>query len=320
LRVLFFGSSSLSCRVLDALSASSHTVAGVVTQPDQPAGRRMELRATPVGEAVAGTPLPLFKPEKLRRNAALREALGALQPEALAVASYGKLVPPWLLELTPWPLNVHPSPLPLLRGPSPLRTALLDGWGGTEVCIMRMTERLDDGPLLLRRPLAIPAQWNYEELDAAAGQLGGELLVEALTQAEAGQAVLAPQDEAAATYTRVFNRGDTWIDWTQPAMRLADFVRAWDPDIGACSAFTHRDGTRRLKVWRAVAQGAGPGAGQSPGEVVTAEKDDLLVQTGDGLLRLLEVQPENRPRMSAASFNAGQHLRPGMLLGGNSTR
>jgi methionyl-tRNA formyltransferase len=314
LRLLFFGSSRLSCLVLEGLLASRHTVAAVVTQPDQPAGRRMELRATPVGSAAAAAGLAVFKPRRLKHNSDLQTELQGLAVDALAVASYGKLIPVWLLELTPWPLNVHPSPLPLQRGPSPLRTALLEGWHETQCCIMRMTERIDDGPVLLRSPLAIPGGWNYEELESAAGTLGGALLASALDGIAQGTVALTPQTDSAATYTRVFTREDTWLDWSLPAERLADFVRAWDPDLGACTGYFHKDAVRRLKVWRAEPAAAEGAAAAQAGTVLLADKGELLVQAGAGALRLLEVQPENRPRMPVASFMAGQQLAAGMVL------
>lgn len=314
MRVAFFGSSQFSCHVLGGLLASAHEVAVVVTQPDQPAGRRMQLRPTPVCEQAQQAGRRVLKPRRLRGNARLLDALRALELDALAVASYGKIIPPELLNLTPWPLNVHPSALPLLRGPSPLRTALLQGLRETQVCIMRMTPRIDDGPLLLRAALPIPAEWNHSALEQAAGELGGRLLVQALELAQQGRVMLEEQDHAQASYTSVHNRADTWIDWTRSNGALADFVRAWDPDAGACTSYRSCAGPRRLKLWRARSAGSGDSMAQ-PGQIIEASKHELLVQTGGGALSLLEVQPESRSRMAVDSFLAGGQLSAGDLLG-----
>lgn len=314
MRVAFFGSSAFSCHVLRELAASQHVLAAVITQPDQPAGRKMQFRQTQVADDALALGLKVHKPQRLRRNRELLDALRTAGVEALAVASYGKIIPPSLLDLTPWPLNVHPSPLPLLRGPSPLRTALLQGRASTEVCIMSMTPRVDDGPVLLRADLSIPLEWNYARLETAAGAFGGKLLVAALDEAQAGTAVLAEQDHSLATHTTVHTREDSWIDWKRSACELADFVRAWDPDIGACTSYATAGGARRLKIWHAEAM-PGDGPGDEPGTVALVNRHELLVWTGAGRLRLLEVQPESRARMPVVSFLAGGQLTDRQVLG-----
>lgn len=315
MRIAFFGSSPFSCHVLKQVLASEHEVAMVVTQPDHPAGRRMQLRPTALAELAAELGCRLSKPEKLRGNDELKDELSRLRVDALAVASYGKIIPRSLLRLTQWPLNVHPSPLPLLRGPSPLRSALLEAWAETQVCIMRMTPRIDDGPVMLRRGLAIAQDWNHADLEASAGNLGGELLARAMTLLQAGEASWEEQSHADATMTRVHSREDTWLDWEQSATALVSFVRAWDPDLGACTSYCAGGAVRRLKVWRAQAARSVGKAGAAPGSILEASRHELLVQCGAGALRLLDVQPESRARMAIASFLAGGQVRPGDRLG-----
>jgi methionyl-tRNA formyltransferase len=304
LRLAFFGSSQFSGLIFRALLDSQHTVACVVTQPDQPAGRRMVLTPTSVAVDAEAAGIPVLKPERLKGNAVFLADLADNTPEALLVASYGKILPRSVLEATPWPLNVHPSDLPHLRGASPIRTALLQGLHSTACCIMRMTPRLDDGDVVLRAPLDIPVDWNYARLEEELGTLGGQLAIAALNAAEAGTAMLEPQDHARATYCGTYSREDTWIDWTRSARELRDFVRAWDPDLGALT--TLPDG-RRLKVWRAEAVD-GEGA---PAVVLRADRSGLDVGTGDRALRLLEVQPENKRRMGIGDFLAGHRLEVG---------
>jgi methionyl-tRNA formyltransferase len=315
-RLAFFGSTRFSCLVLSRLVQSRHGVVAVITQPDQPAGRRLELAPTELCGVAEATALPVLKPERLRNNHELRAQLRALKLDALLVAAYGQIIPPKLLDSTPWPLNVHPSALPKLRGASPIRSALLQSLAGTACCVMRMTPAVDDGDVLCREALAIPPDWNYGQLEEALGRLGGELACSALDALERGTVKLTPQNNAEATYCPRLTRDETIIDWTRPAAELYDFVRAWDPDVGAC---THLPDGRRLKVWRAAlspepglpAPAAAPG---QPGEVAMVGKRHCAIATGDGLLWLAEVQPENRPRMSVASFLAGHPLTAGVRL------
>jgi len=325
-RVAFFGSSQFSCLVLRQLLASEHKVVAIVTQPDQPAGRRMTLCPTDVCREAYNLGLPVLKPERLRNNAAFRQLLREYRPDALLVASYGQIIPPRVLELTGWPLNVHPSLLPRLRGASPIRTALLQGLATTGCCIIRMTPRLDDGDVLLVKPQDIRTNWNYADLESALGHLGGRLAVQALTAVDAGTAMLTPQDNAQATYTTTYTRDDTWIDWNRPHWDVYNFVRALDPDVGALTLLP--DG-HRLKVCRAKNSSPilpEPEYADPPGTVVAIHKDSFAVACRRKVpwtsvfepmneLWITEVQPENKRRMDVASFLAGHHLSVGDRLG-----
>jgi methionyl-tRNA formyltransferase len=306
LRVAFFGSSRFSCLVLRRLLESVHEVACVVTQPDQPAGRSMVLTPTPVCADALGAAVPILKPERLRGNAEIVEQLRKYELDALVVASYGQIVPKQILSLIPWPLNVHPSLLPRLRGASPIRTALLQGLQRTGCCIMRMTPRLDDGDVLLREEYAIPHDYNYEQLETDLGELGGRLAVEALNACANETVRLDPQDNAQATYCTTYTRDDSWIDWRRGATELYNFIRAWDPDLGAQTVLNGR----KLKVWRAaVAEGQG-----APGKVLSAERKLLTVACGKGALSLLVLQPENKRRMSIGEFLAGNRVESGEIF------
>lgn len=316
MRVAFFGSSRFSCLVLDAIKQSAHTVTVVVTQPDQPKGRRMALCPTPLCNHASLDGLPVLKPENVKNNPGFRRELMAQHPEALLVASFGQIISKKVLALTEWPLNVHPSALPKLRGASPVRTAILQGLKETACCIMRMTPRLDDGDVMLRASLAIPLDWNHEQLETVLGELGGRLAVKALDQVNAGTACFYPQDHGTATYCALYHRKDTVIDWTRSALELYNFVRAWDPDIGAS---TRLPDERRLKVWATSIEEppeslCPDNECREPGTIVAASKKALWVACGSGTLRLVEVQPENKGRMNVASFLAGANLKAGQLL------
>jgi methionyl-tRNA formyltransferase len=316
MRVAFFGSSRFSCLVLDALLHSAHEIAVIVTQPDQPAGRKLELAPTAVCCNAMQLGVPVLKPPRLRHNAAFRAELSAFRPDALLVASYGQIIPEKVLRLAEWPLNVHPSRLPELRGASPIRSALLQGLAETGCCIIYMTPRMDDGDILLQQPLAVPGAWNHHELESALGGLGGRLAVQALDQAAEGTLAFTPQDAAQATFCTTSTRADTCINWNRAAADLHNFIRAWDPDLGALTLLP--DG-RRLKIWAAEEHPTpadAPSLSRSilPGEIIALNKRHIWVATASGSLRLDEVQPENKPRMPVASFLAGNRLRAGEVL------
>jgi len=319
---VFFGSTRLSCRVLSILLDSSHEVVAAVTQPDQPAGRNMNLTPTAVCSEAEAIGLPVFKPERITNNIEFRKALRALQPQAFLTASYGKIISKKTLELVEYPLNVHPSILPKLRGASPARTALLQGLSMTGCCIMRMTPRMDDGDVMLRRELPIDPAWNFYDLLGEMGEVGGEMAVEALDLVEAGRAEFTPQDHSQATYCGTYTRDDTVIDWTREPQELLNFIRAWDPDVGAATQLA--DG-RRGKIWRAAAEQdptwLAASQASSPGTVLGCSKRHFWVATGGaGVLRVDELQPENKQRMAVGQFLAGNSVPEGALLGAQATR
>ncbi|MDQ3024535.1 MAG: methionyl-tRNA formyltransferase [bacterium] len=310
MRIAFFGSSRFSCLILEKLLASAHEVACVITQPDQPAGRSMKLAPTQVALEAADAGITVLKPERLRGDEQTSARLEALKIDALLVASYGQILPKRILNLTPWPLNVHPSLLPKLRGASPIRTALLQGLSTTGCCIMRMTPRLDDGDVLLREQLEIDRVWNYEALESALGELGGRQAIQALDMCAQVSAQLTPQEHDHATYCSTYRRDHTWIDWSLPANQLSDFIRAWDPDLGA---LTLLDG-KRLKVWR-VEVATHEQAPAAFGTVLTVDRRNLTVACGSGILSLLNVQLENKRRMPISDFLAGHNVERGAVFG-----
>ncbi len=317
MRIAFFGSSNFSCSVLDALLDSHHEVSVVVTQPDQPAGRKMKLCPTVVCSRVLQPDFPVLKPEKLINNPGFRRELMAFKPEAFITASYGRIIPSKVLGLTDWPLNVHPSLLPALRGASPIRSALLTGLQTTGCCIMRMTPRLDDGDLMLREELPILPKWNHKQLEDQLGLLGGRQAVEALDAVEAGTAIFTPQNHSQASYCGTFSRCDTVIDWNRPAREIANFIRAWNPEFGAGTMLP--DG-RGVKIWQAVTDVAPDSecCGNSeatPGTVVCTTKRNIWVATGEGTLRIDELQPQNKKQMPVSSFLAGNNLNTGDSFG-----
>jgi methionyl-tRNA formyltransferase len=283
-------------------------VAGVVTQPDRPVGRRQELTPPPVKALAAQHCLPVLQPVSLRRPAAMR-ALAAFRPDVGVVAAYGKILRPDVLELPAHGhLNVHASLLPRWRGAWPIGAAILAGDVETGVTIMRLDEGMDTGPLLARRAESIRADDTTDALERRLAALGAELLVETLPGFLGGTVRPEPQDDSDATYCHTVGKADGWIDWSRPAVELERHVRAMTPWPGAHTTW---DGKQLRVVAARVAASAEPAA---PGTVVVAGKRPA-VATGEGELVLEAVQLEGRPVTPGAAFLNGYRGLVGSRLG-----
>ncbi len=280
-RVVYFGTPDFAVPPLAALVAAGFPVPLVVTQPDRPVGRHAALRPSAVASWSAARGLPLEKPERLRDNAALREALAAARPAAIAVVAYGRIFPPDLLSIPPLGcVNVHASLLPRHRGASPVQAAILAGDPETGVATMRMEEGLDTGPVYLERRVPIGKGETAGALSSRLAAIGGELLVETLRGLEAGTLSPRPQ-RGEPSLCRPIRREDAAADWTRPAEELARRLRAFTPWPGL---FTFLGG-ERVKILAARPASAG-GEGE-PGDL-RLEGGELVASAGAGTALVLE--------------------------------
>ena len=307
-RVVFMGTPQFAVPVLEALY-QHHEVAGVVTQPDRPAGHGRRLVPSPVKGVALARGLPVYQPASLRSAEAL-EQLAGWQPDVIVVAAFGQILLKPVLELAPHGcLNVHASLLPRYRGAAPIAAAILAGDDTTGITIMRLDERLDTGPLLAHADLAIAPEDTTASLGEKLAVLGAELLIGTLPGWIGGEIQAQPQDEALASYCQRLSKTDGKLDWTQTAQHLDRHVRAFAPWPGTYTTWQGQ----RLKVLRTR-----PGPewlGEAgPGEVVELP-DGAGVVTGQGLLELLEVQLAGKKPMAAGPFIRGQRLIVGEVLG-----
>ena len=307
MRVVFLGNDPWSVAPVEALAASSHDLALVVTRDPRPAGRRGELRPTAVADAARRLELPLLETKTVKRDEGF-EAIRNQEPDVLAVVAYGEILPTEVLALPRIaPVNVHFSLLPALRGADPVRRAILEGMTETGVTTMRMDEGMDTGPILLQAAEPIRDDDDGGSLGERLAALGGALLVRTLDGLESGEVTERVQDHAGATMAPKLKPEDEWIDWTESSRRVWCRVRALAPDTGAKTRFRNRV----LKVLRA----APLDGGGDPGAVLEVSKERLVVAAGEGALALEEVVPEGRKRMSALDFARGQRLSVGDRLG-----
>lgn len=304
-RIAFLGTGGFGVPLLARVAELADELL-VVSQPDRPAGRRLQLRATPVSAWAREHGFRTSTPARLRSDDS-RAALRDFAPDGLILVAYGQMVPQELLDLgSRPPLNVHPSLLPRHRGAAPVAGTILAGDQEGGITLMVMTAELDAGPIVERWPVPLTGHETTPELEATLADLAAQVVPPALERWAAGHTPMEPQDESLATHVRPFTRVDGWIDWHRPAVEIDRQVRALQPWPGA---WTTLDG-RRIHIRRAQAvTGVDdvPIAALLPGEVP-------CVACGVGALALEVVQPEGRPTMPADAWRRGL-AREHVMLG-----
>jgi methionyl-tRNA formyltransferase len=296
LAVVFAGTPEFALPALEAIAGSRHRIVAVFTQPDRPSGRGRRLGASPVKERALALGLQLRQPATLRDAAATAELAG-FAPDVLVVVAYGLLLPPAVLEAPKLGcINVHASLLPRWRGAAPIARAILAGDRSTGVCIMRMEQGLDTGPVMTRRETDIAPRETAGELEARLAVLGGAAIVDALDALAAGKASFEPQDDSRATWAAKLSKSEARLDWREDAAALERRVRALNPRP---VAETTLDGAQ-LRVFEAEAVSAPPGP--VPGTILRADAQGIVVMTGDGALALLRVQLPGRRAVTAGQL------------------
>lgn len=307
MRVVFFGTPEFALPSLEALLAAGFEVPLVVSRPDRPAGRHLELTQPPVVAAAQRLGIPVAQPERLGVDEFFRPFV-ALRPEVAAVVAFGRLITPRVLGVPPRGfVNVHPSLLPRHRGPTPIETAILEGDAETGVSTMLLDEGLDTGPVLLQRAVPIGARERTATLAPRLARVGAELLVETLRALAGGSLVPRPQDERSATVTAKLERRMGRIDWALPAEVLDRRCRAFDPFPGLYASFR---GTR-VKV-HDLRVGEAAAGDEPPGTVLDVSPAGVAVRCGGGSVAVLgELQREGKRRLPADAFAIGERVARG---------
>jgi methionyl-tRNA formyltransferase len=296
------------------LQSGGHEVIGAVTQPDKPAGRKMELRPSPIKEVALLHGVPVLQPARMRAPEAVGE-IKALGAEVIVVMAYGQILPAAILN-TPSVacLNLHASLLPRHRGAAPIQAAIMDGDAETGITVMYMDEGLDTGDILLEKRIPIGDRETGGSLHDRLAGISPAALSEALTLLQQASAPRVPQDSSRATYAPKLTRESGVIDWSAPQAQIDRKIRAMNPWPATSTTIPAKDGpARQLKIFAAIPLDALVDA--LPGTVLHAGADGISVATADGALLLQEVQLEGKKRMNARDFLAGNSIPAGTILG-----
>lgn len=304
MRILFMGTPDFAVPSLRALVEAGHDICGVFTQPDKPKNRGMKLTFPPVKEYALSQNIPVFQPVKLRDGTALAQ-IEALAPELIVVAAYGRILPD---EILAYPakgcINVHSSLLPKFRGAAPINWAILEGEKETGVTIMHMAHELDAGDIILQAATPIDPNETAEELYARLAEMGGKLVVEAVTAIGNGTARRTPQEHGKMTLAPMLSRDMSPMDFNRTAQALHDQVRGLLP--WPC-ATTELDSIRCKVLKTAVCAET---TGKPAGAVVQADKNGLKLACGEGtVLELVTIQPDGKKPMEAKAFLMGHPLK-----------
>jgi methionyl-tRNA formyltransferase len=309
MRLIFCGTPQFAIPTLQGLLRVGHTIELVVTQPDRVRGRDQAASPPPVKVLAAEAGLPVVQPEKIKNNLELRARLEAIQPDAIIVVAYGRIIPEWMLNLPRWGnLNLHASLLPKYRGAAPIQWAVAQGETVTGATTMRIDQGLDTGDMLLQRELPIDPDQTAEQLFPLLAASGAALMLETLDGLEAGTIHPVPQDNARASLAPILEREDALVDFTRSAHEIYNRWRGFQPWPGAYTFFRGK----KLTLHRLLPAGSTVAA---PGEV-SLEQDRMFVAAGAATrLELLEIQLEGKKRMPVADFLRGTSAHPHEMLG-----
>ena len=314
MKLVFCGTPSFAVPTFKTVLRAGHQIALAVTQPDRPAGRGMRVVIPPVKEAAIAAGVPVVQPEKIKSNAEFRIRLESIQPDAILVVAYGRIIPKWMLDLPRFGnLNLHGSLLPKYRGAAPVQWAIANDEPVTGVTTMRLDEGLDTGDILMQREMAIAPDQTATHLYPLLAEMGAALMVETLDGLASGTITPQKQDHALASHAPILTRDDGRMDFTQPAMTIYNRWRGFQPWPGAWTLL----GGKKLTAHRLMPlePSALSGVPTAPGEIHVND-GRLFVRCGAGtLLELVDVQLEGKKRMAAADFLRGHSLHTGDRLG-----
>lgn len=309
MRIVFMGTPDFAVATLEKVVEAGHEVIAVYTQPDKPKGRGKTMQFTPVKEKALELGIEVYQPARVKEEAVVEE-IKALNPDAIVVVAFGQILPKAILDIPKYGcINVHGSLLPKYRGAAPIQWSIIDGEEETGITTMLMDVGCDTGDMLLKAKTKISPEETGGSLFDRLASTGAELLVETLKGVEAGTIIPEKQDDSKANYVKVLSKADGHIDFTKSAVAIERLIRGLNPWP---SAYTSLDG-KTLKIWKAAVVPSEKKG--EPGEIVTVTKDSIEVQTGDGLLSLLEIQLEGKKRMEVDAFLRGYTAQVGTKLG-----
>ena len=315
MRAVFMGTPEIAAEVLKSVLNSKHEVIAVVTQPDKPKGRGHEMAFPPVKEVALEAGIPVLQPQRARDEAFVEE-LKVLNPDIILVAAYGKLLPKVILDMPKFGcINVHASLLPKYRGASPIQWAVLNGDEKSGVTIMHMAETMDTGDIIMTEEVVLAKDETAGSLHDKLAEIGGPLLISAMDALETGRAPRIRQNEEEATHVKMLDKTMGDLDFSKPAVQLERWIRGLNPWP---TAYTKLNG-KMLKLWKAEVVPAEELGKTSknfePGAIIAVAKDSFDILTGNGVLRMKELQLEGKRKMTTEEFLRGFSLEAGTILG-----
>lgn len=310
MRIVFMGTPDFAVESLRSLIAAGHEIVAVATQPDKPKGRGKTMAISAVKEVALEHEIPVLQPLKIKTDEEFFEELKRINPDCIVVAAFGQILPKHILDLPKYGcINVHGSLLPKYRGAAPIQWMVINGEKEAGVTIMHMDVGCDTGDMIIKDKLTLDPKETGGTLFDKLATMGGNLIVKALEMIEAGTAPREPQDESQFTYVGMLKKEDGHIDFTKSAIVIERLIRGLNPWP---SAYTSMDG-KGLKIWEAdVIDSQEKG---KCGEIVDVTKNAIVVQTGDGLLAIKELQLEGKKRMPVDAFLRGYEVKIGTFLG-----
>jgi methionyl-tRNA formyltransferase len=312
-RAVFFGTPAIAVPSLEALVEIAD-VRAVVCQPDQPAGRGLELRAPAVKQRALELGLEVHQPRAVKKPE-LAAWLRSLEIDVALVIAYGRILPKAVLDAPRRGcMNLHASILPKYRGAAPITWAVVDGEPETGVSLMQMDEGMDTGPVFTIERVAIGEDTTAGELSEELARCAAHVVRTSLARAVAGELVAVPQDEAGATHARMLEKTDGRVDFAKDAKRVHDHVRGMTPWPGASTTVDDGKGPKTLKLLE-TRIGRREGVHGTPGEVIEARADRVEIACGEGTILLLRGQLEGRKPLGARELVAGRALGSGQRLG-----
>lgn len=323
MKIVYMGTPDYAVGALQAIIEAGYEVAAVVTQPDKPKGRGKEMQMTPVKTCALHYDIPVFQPVKIKAPEAV-EILRGYGADVFIVAAFGQILSEEILTMPRYGcINIHASLLPKYRGAAPIQRVILDGEKETGITIMQMDKGIDTGDILLQSIVPIAEKETGDSLHDKLADEGAKLIVEALQKLEAGELVPKKQNDEDSCYAKMLDKSMGKIDWKQSAVQIERLVRGLNSWPSAYTSFHGKS----LKLWESEAancrqaQKEGQesvlpdGSEVLPGTITAVEKDAFYVRTGDGTLKVTEVQLEGKKRMAVRAFLLGCQMRPGERFG-----
>lgn len=311
MKVVFMGTPDFSVKALDSIIAAGHQVVLTVTQPDKPRGRGKEVQITPVKACAVKHDIPVFQPVKIRESEAV-EKLRECRADVFVVAAFGQILTEEILNMPKFGcINIHASLLPKYRGAGPIQRVILDGMKETGITIMKMDKGVDTGDMLMQSVVPIDEKETGDSLHDKLAIEGAKLIVEALSRIEKGDIAPVKQNDDEASFAGKLDKSMGKIDWNNDAVKIERLVRGLNSWPGAYTSYNGKT----LKIWESEVYGNIKTQGnEAPGAVLSTDKTAIYVKTGEGVLKITQIQLEGKKRMNVKEFLLGCHIEAGEIF------